>query len=190
MGITSVRADAVFSTRAPEEEGPPEGAILEIFDLRERTKSSVENGPYHFGVVEHRVRYLLDQHPRDARLSHAERTVDEQDHLPIGEPIASSTFPARSGALAGDVMYAPPLRGRASGSSLKFGFKVKTSLLFRHTFARRREAASTLSPHLPESAPRELAPATRRKRLAGCRGFSGPVPPPLSMSVLALSWGL
>src|SRR5215208_456018 len=31
---------------------------------------------------------------------------------------------------------------------------------FGHTFARRREAASTLSPHLPECPPRELAPVT------------------------------
>src|SRR5215216_7764809 len=49
---------------------------------------------------------------------------------------------------------------RVPSSSLKFGLKVKTSLLFGHTFARRRKAASTLSPHLPECPPRELAPAT------------------------------
>src|SRR5215217_2242998 len=49
---------------------------------------------------------------------------------------------------------------RVPSSSLKFGLKVKTSLLFGHTFARRRKAASTLSPHLPECPPRELAPVT------------------------------
>jgi hypothetical protein len=44
-------------------------------------------------------------------------------------------------------------------NKIKFGFKVKTSHLFGHTFAEER-GSSTLSPHLPECPPRELAPAT------------------------------
>ncbi len=42
---------------------------------------------------------------------------------------------------------------------------------------------TSLAPHLSESSPRELAPATIL-RILGCRGFLGPVPPPLSMSAI------
>src|SRR5215210_7026465 len=67
-------------THASDDQGPPEGVVLEIFGLPEGTENSVEDRPEHFGVVEHRVRHLLDQHPCDACLPHAERSVDKQDH--------------------------------------------------------------------------------------------------------------
>ena len=96
IGITSVRVDTFLRRRAPDEEGTPEGVVLVIFGLPEETEDSVEDSPDHLGVVEHRARHLMDQQPCDASLTHAERTVDKQDHLPAGNFI-------RRGYLAGAV---------------------------------------------------------------------------------------
>src|SRR5215212_8094845 len=70
--------------------------------------------------------------------------VDIRDHLRVGE------------VRAGVGMADAPLPEQLS----QVAAQGKDLSPFGHTFARRREAASTLSPHLPECPPRELAPVT------------------------------
>src|SRR5215216_918005 len=81
-------------------------------------------------------------------------------------------------------MAPSPTRIRPSSSSLRSRFKkIPLSFVLRAR-AEERGFVAVVSTHLSESPPRELAPGTRFLHLAGCRGFSGPVPPPLSMSAV------
>src|SRR5215208_7327918 len=80
---------------ASDEKSAPERVVLEIVDLLEGTEDSPEDRSNHLGIVEQRVRYLLDEQFRAARLPYTERTVDEHDHpyLPVGRLLASTTSP-------------------------------------------------------------------------------------------------
>src|SRR5919199_6682503 len=68
-----------------------------------------------------------------------------------------------------------PIKTRVSSSSLRFKLKIKPlSFFVTHSRGGERGCCGSLSPHLPESAPRELAPDTglaprRLPRLLGAR---------------------
>ena len=99
--------------------------------------------------------------------------VDIRDHLRVGEVRAGVGVPKPTPRSPSSVPTAPsPIRMRVPSSSLKFGLKVKTSLLLvTHS---RGERLRLLFHLICRSDLRGSWHLPRGLRLAGCRGFSGP----------------